>query len=121
MMKRAKGTTLAEITEATAWQNHTVRGFVSILGSKNGEKIESTKNAARERSYRSQSGEPAMSSAPTPRPFPVPARSDVVASCRQRHRVLRDFRGHATLTAFSIIANPTFSIISPGRVEPTRP
>jgi hypothetical protein len=52
MMKRARGATLAEITEATGWQNHTVRGFVSILGSKGGEKIESTKNAAGERSYR---------------------------------------------------------------------
>jgi Protein of unknown function (DUF3489) len=51
MMKRAKGATLAEIMEATAWQAHTVRGFVSILGSKGGEKIESSKNAAGERSY----------------------------------------------------------------------
>lgn len=34
MMKRAKGATLAEIVEATGWQKHTVRGFVSILGSK---------------------------------------------------------------------------------------
>ena len=31
---------------------HTVRGFVSILGSKGGQKIESTKNASGERSYR---------------------------------------------------------------------
>ena len=38
---------LAEIVAATGWQNHTVRGFVSILGSKGGEKIESSKNAAR--------------------------------------------------------------------------
>jgi predicted transcriptional regulator len=52
MMKRAKGATLAEIMEATAWQKHTVRGFVSILGSKGGEKIESSKNAAGERSHR---------------------------------------------------------------------
>jgi hypothetical protein len=52
MMKRAKGVTLAEIVEATGWQKHTVRGFVSILGSKGGEKIESSKNAAGERSYR---------------------------------------------------------------------
>jgi uncharacterized protein DUF3489 len=52
MMKRAKGATLAEIMQATAWQAHTVRGFVSILGSKGGEKIESSKNAAGERSYR---------------------------------------------------------------------
>jgi hypothetical protein len=52
MMKRSKGVTLAEITEATGWQAHTVRGFVSILASKGGEKIESTKNAAAERTYR---------------------------------------------------------------------
>jgi catechol 2,3-dioxygenase-like lactoylglutathione lyase family enzyme len=46
MIKRAKGTTLAEIMEATSWQAHTVRGFVSILGSKGGQKIESSKNTA---------------------------------------------------------------------------
>jgi hypothetical protein len=52
MMKRAKGATLDEIMEATGWQKHTVRGFVSIVGSKGGEKIESSKNAAGERAYR---------------------------------------------------------------------
>ncbi len=52
LMKRAKGVTLAEIMDATGWQKHTVRGFVSILGSKGGQKIESSKNAAGERSYR---------------------------------------------------------------------
>jgi hypothetical protein len=52
MMKRAKGATLAEIMKATAWQPHTVRGFVSILGSKGGEKIESSKNAIGERTYK---------------------------------------------------------------------
>jgi Protein of unknown function (DUF3489) len=52
LMGRAKGATLAEIMEATGWQKHTVRGFVSILGSKSGLKIESFKNAAGERSYR---------------------------------------------------------------------
>ena len=52
MMKRAKRVTLAEIAEATGWQKHTVRGFVSILGSKGGQKIESSKNATGERSYR---------------------------------------------------------------------
>jgi hypothetical protein len=36
MMKRAKGATLPEIMKATGWQPHTVRGFVSILGSKGG-------------------------------------------------------------------------------------
>jgi hypothetical protein len=51
MMKRAKGATLPEIIEATGWQPHTVRGFVSILGSKGGEKIDSSKNAAGERTY----------------------------------------------------------------------
>src|SRR5260370_28615859 len=51
MMKRAKGATLAQIMERTGWQAHTVRGFVSILGSKGGEKTESSKNAAGERSY----------------------------------------------------------------------
>ena len=52
MRKRAKGATLAEIIEATGWQKHAVRGFVSILSSKAGEKIESGKNAAGERTYR---------------------------------------------------------------------
>jgi Protein of unknown function (DUF3489) len=51
LMKRAKGATLAEIMAVTKWQAHTVRGFISILGSKGGEKIESTKNDA-ERTYR---------------------------------------------------------------------
>jgi hypothetical protein len=51
-MKRTKGATMAEIIAATGWQKHTVRGFVSILGSKGGQKIESSKNAAGERSYR---------------------------------------------------------------------
>ena len=51
MMKRAKGATLDEIIDATGWQKHTVRGFVSILGSKGREKIESAKNAAGERTY----------------------------------------------------------------------
>jgi hypothetical protein len=52
MMKRAKGATLAEIMKATGWQPHTVRGFVSLLGSKGGEKIESSKSEAGERSYK---------------------------------------------------------------------
>jgi Protein of unknown function (DUF3489) len=52
MMKRAKGATLPEIVKATGWQPHTVRGFVSILASKGGEKIESSKNAAGERTYK---------------------------------------------------------------------
>ena len=52
LMKRAKGATLAEIMKATGWQAHTVRGFVSILGKKGGEKIESSKSADGERTYK---------------------------------------------------------------------
>ena len=51
-MQRAKGVTLAEIMETTGWLKHTIRGFVSLLGSKGGLKIESAKNAAGERTYR---------------------------------------------------------------------
>jgi hypothetical protein len=50
MMRRAKGATLPEIMKATGWQSHTVRGFVSILGSKGGEKIVSSKRRGRNRS-----------------------------------------------------------------------
>lgn len=52
MMKRARGTTLTEIMDATGWQQHTVRGFVSILGTRGGQTIESARNAAGERTYR---------------------------------------------------------------------
>jgi hypothetical protein len=52
MMQRAKGATLDEIVKTTDWQRHTVRGFISILGSKGGHKIESSKNAAGERTYK---------------------------------------------------------------------
>jgi hypothetical protein len=52
MMKRAKGATLTDILEVTGWQRHTVWGFVSILRSKGGLKIESSKNAAGEHTYR---------------------------------------------------------------------
>ena len=50
-MKRAKGATLAEIMARAGWQAHTVRGFVSLMGSKGGEKIESVKNDTGERTY----------------------------------------------------------------------
>jgi hypothetical protein len=52
LMKRAKGATLAEIMAATKWQAHTVRGFVSLLGSMGGHKIESSKSADGERTYK---------------------------------------------------------------------
>jgi hypothetical protein len=47
-----KGATLPEIMEATGWLRYTIRAFVSILVSKGGEKIESSKNAAGERTYK---------------------------------------------------------------------
>ncbi len=46
MLQRPEGATLSEIMSTMGWQKHTVRGLVSILGSKGGEKIESSKNAA---------------------------------------------------------------------------
>ena len=38
--------------KATGWQPHIVRGFVSILGGKEGEKIESSKTPRGERTYK---------------------------------------------------------------------
>jgi hypothetical protein len=52
MLKRAEGARLSEIMAATEWQARTVRGFGSILGRKGGDKIESSKNAAGERTYK---------------------------------------------------------------------
>jgi Protein of unknown function (DUF3489) len=52
LLRRAKGVTIPEIQKLTGWQKHTVRGFVSLLGSKGGLKIISTRNDAGERSYR---------------------------------------------------------------------
>lgn len=51
LMRRPSGATLAEIIESTGWQRHTVRGFVSLLGSKGGLKVESAKSASGERKY----------------------------------------------------------------------
>ena len=53
LMKRREGATLVEIAKATEWQNHSIRGFVSGHEIKKlGLKVESTKNAAGERTYR---------------------------------------------------------------------
>jgi hypothetical protein len=52
MIARAKGTTLAEIMKATDWQAHSVRGFISTASKKHGIKIESAKNDAGERLYK---------------------------------------------------------------------
>jgi hypothetical protein len=43
MMQRKGGVTLEEIVKATGWQKHTVRGFISILGSKGGMKLTSSR------------------------------------------------------------------------------
>jgi hypothetical protein len=44
LIQRAKGATLPEIMEATSWQAHSVRGFISgTLGKKMSLKIESAK------------------------------------------------------------------------------
>lgn len=52
MLKRANGATLPEIMAATGWQKHTVRGFMSILSSRGGLKVKSSKNATGDRTYR---------------------------------------------------------------------
>lgn len=53
LIKRAKGATMAQIIEATGWQPHSVRGFISgTLGKKMGLKVESSKNEKGERVYK---------------------------------------------------------------------
>src|SRR5712691_1101069 len=52
LIGRPKGATLAEIMKATAWQAHSVRGFLSTSAKKRGLKIESTKTEAGDRVYR---------------------------------------------------------------------
>ena len=43
LLERAGGATLEEIMAATAWQKHSVRGFISTLGSKHGYTIVSAR------------------------------------------------------------------------------
>jgi hypothetical protein len=43
LLSRAGGATLEELMKAFKWQAHSVRGFMSVLGSKHGFKIESAK------------------------------------------------------------------------------
>jgi hypothetical protein len=53
MLKRPEGATLADIMSATAWQPHSVRGFISgSLGKKMGLKIESAKRDDGQRAYK---------------------------------------------------------------------
>jgi hypothetical protein len=43
LLSRAGGATLPELMKAFKWQAHSVRGFISVLASKHGFKIESSK------------------------------------------------------------------------------
>ena len=43
LLSRAGGATLPELMKAFKWQAHSVRGFISVLASKHGLKIESKK------------------------------------------------------------------------------
>jgi hypothetical protein len=53
LIRRADGASVKEIQDATEWQSHSVRGFISgSLGKKMGLNIESFKRASGERAYR---------------------------------------------------------------------
>ena len=52
LIGRAKGATLAEIMQATSWQAHSVRGFLSTAAKKHRFKIASARNEAGERTYK---------------------------------------------------------------------
>ena len=55
MLRQPDGTTIAEITEATGWQSHTVRGFFAgALKKKMGLEVTSEKDDQRGRVYRLQ-------------------------------------------------------------------
>jgi Protein of unknown function (DUF3489) len=51
LLKRPGGASLKELTNATGWQPHSVRGFLSTLGKKLGSPVESFKNGEGERAY----------------------------------------------------------------------
>ena len=57
LLRRANGATLTEIMEATSWQAHSVRGFISTLGKKKGLRVTSTKRPDGARVYGVARGE----------------------------------------------------------------
>ena len=50
LLERSGGASLEELGQATGWQKHTIRGFVSTLGKK-GHRISSLRNANEARAY----------------------------------------------------------------------
>ena len=56
LLRRKEGATLTDLTKATGWQPHSVRGFLSAQVSKKlGLKLESTKREDGQRVYQVQS------------------------------------------------------------------
>jgi hypothetical protein len=51
---RPKGATLGQIMQATGWQAHSVRGFLSTAAKKQGLKITSSRNEAGQRVYKAE-------------------------------------------------------------------
>jgi hypothetical protein len=55
LLARKEGATMAEIADATGWQKHSIRGFISgNVTKKMGLVVESTKNEQGERTYRTK-------------------------------------------------------------------
>ena len=52
LLNRDKGVSIEELMEKMGWQRHSVRGFISTLGSKHGVKIAATKEEKRGLVYR---------------------------------------------------------------------
>ena len=57
LLQRPQGATLTEIREATSWQAHSVRRFISTLGKKMGLRVTSTKRQDGARVYSVARGE----------------------------------------------------------------
>jgi len=51
LLRRAKGATLPQIMEATGWQAHSVRGFISTAAKKHNVTIESVRGEDKVRTY----------------------------------------------------------------------